>query len=125
MADTAAEPTPGPYHVHRNHAKGSPPEHDTFSVLAPNPDAGKEGVPYSGEHLSVAQQMDDEAAAHLFAASYELNAAALKLLAMFGETPARELALQIAEDPSTLTECVALARAAVAKADERTAPIED
>ena len=115
-------PTPGPYHVARNHAKGAPPEHDTFSVLAPNPDAGKQGVPYAGEHLSVAQQMDDEAAAHLFAASPEMRDACAHLLRYdaLASDPGAEL-----EAGEALDLAIKSARTAVAKADERTETVEE
>lgn len=43
----------------------------------------------------------------------ELTTLTRKVVAMFGNTPPEELALQIAEDPSTLTECIELARAAL------------
>jgi len=31
------------------------PDIETYTILAPNPDAGKSGVCYSGSHLAVAQ----------------------------------------------------------------------
>ena len=31
---------------------------NSWNILAPNPDAGKPGVCYSGEHFSVVQEMD-------------------------------------------------------------------
>jgi len=54
--------------------------------------------------------------AQLVTATPDFATLAGTLIARFGGTPADELALQIAEDPSTLTDCVALARAAVNKA---------
>lgn len=66
------EATPGTWSVKRNHAAGDPPQYDTFTVVAPNPDAGKEGVSYAGEHFSVAQCLGNEFDAYLFAASKEM-----------------------------------------------------
>jgi hypothetical protein len=111
-----------PWHVERSHAKGSPPAHDTFSVLTPNPDAGKTGVPYSGEHLSVVQCLDDEAHAHLFAAAREFRTASEALLEYdrLSRTEGNEEAAGEALDRA-----LRFARIAISKANERTPEIND
>lgn len=105
--------TPGPWHVERRHAEGADPKYDTFSVLAPNPDAGKEGVPYAGQFFSVAQCLDCEADAYIFGAALEFRAACEALLAYdrYSSDP-------MGEDSAceALDKAIELARAALEKA---------
>lgn len=110
------------WHAERSHAKGSPPEHDTFSVLAPNPDAGKECVPYAGEHLSIVQCLDNEEHAHLFAASREFRAAC-ELLLDYERLSTIEGNEEAAGE--ALDRAIRLARIAIDKANERTPVIVD
>jgi hypothetical protein len=67
-----AKHTPGPWIVRRSHIRGQPPEHDTFDVLAPNEDAGKKGVVYAGDYLSVATELDSQHDAKVIALAPEL-----------------------------------------------------
>jgi len=64
---TTTQHTPGPWTVRRDVLN-----RELFDVLAPNDDAGKQGVSYSGEHLMVAHQLDSEADARLIAAAPEM-----------------------------------------------------
>lgn len=113
-----------PWHVERCHAKGSPPELDTFSVLAPNPDAGKTGVPYAGDYLSIAQCLDDEEHAHLFAAAREFRAASEALLE-YDRLSAKAGGGNQEAAGEALDRAIKLARIGVAKADERTPAVND
>ena len=66
--------TPGPWIV-REHKNPKYLDLPTFDVLAPNEDAGKVGVSYSGEHLSVATGLDSQADARLIAVAPAMLAA--------------------------------------------------
>ena len=68
------EHTPGPWRL-EGLAGTNYPDLTLWSVLAPNPDAGKKGVSYSGEELTVVMGMDDETDARLIAAAPDLLAA--------------------------------------------------
>ncbi len=56
------EATPGPWEVRDN-------KDESFTILGRNEDAGKEGVSYSGEHLTVAHVPDCREDARLIAAA--------------------------------------------------------
>ena len=67
--------TEGPWTVERYEVKSTHrPEEPIpmFNVLAPNPDAGKSGVCYSGSHFTVAAELDSEPDAALIAAAPQL-----------------------------------------------------
>ncbi len=71
------EHTPGPW-TYREHLN------DTFTILGRNLDAGKTGVPYSGEELTVVFELEDEADARLIAAAPELLEACEDALGIIG-----------------------------------------
>lgn len=53
------------------HKDAKYPDIETYTILAPNPDAGKSGVCYSGSHLAVAQ-LDYLPDAHLISAAPDM-----------------------------------------------------
>lgn len=65
--------TAGPWHVETSRTQY--PDLFEYRVLAPNPDAGQQGVSYAGESLSVAGPLDSKADACLIAAAPDLLAA--------------------------------------------------
>ncbi len=52
-----------------------------WAVLAPNPDAGKKGVCYSGDEYTIVFSIEDEADAHLIASAPDLLTALENLMA--------------------------------------------
>jgi len=68
--------TPGPWELITRTVKAqNGPDYVMCDVLAPNPDAGKQGVSYSGSHFSIAANLDCEADARLIASAPALLAA--------------------------------------------------